>query len=282
MTVNTVIEGHGKINLALNVGERLPNGYHRVKMILQEISLCDRICLDFGKNSVTLQSNCRGIPTDSRNIAFRAAELFMEETGTQGVDIYIEKIIPSQAGLAGGSADGAAVLKGMNAHYGNPLTDSDLARLGLKLGADVPFCLKGGTAMAEGVGEVLTPIDSKVKTDLLIVKPDCGMSTPYAYRRLDETGFEPVDADRVADALTRGSVDDLCRYMGNVFETVAAECVPEVFDIKENLIRTGAQGAMMSGSGTAVFGIFTDADALDEAYTFFKKRYAHTYKAKMI
>lgn len=278
----TVFEGHGKINLALNVGEKLANGYHRVKMILQEISLSDRISIEFGGHSVTLRSTSSAIPSDSRNIAYRAAELFMEKTGSGGADIYIEKIIPSEAGLAGGSADGAAVLRAMNEYYGNPLTDRELAELGLKLGADVPFCLMGGCALAEGVGEILTPIASKVKTDILIVKPEVGISTPYAYRRLDEIGFPPVDVDAVVSALKEGDADKLCDLMGNVFEAVARESAPEVFDIKADLIHAGARGAMMSGSGTAVFGIFTDKAALDTAYDFFKDRFPHTYKAKML
>ncbi len=277
-----VFEGHGKINLALNVGEKLPNGYHQVKMILQEISLSDKISIDFGKSSVTLASNCSAIPSDDRNIAYRAAKLFMDETGCDGVDIYIEKIIPSEAGLAGGSADGAAVLKAMNEHYGHPLSADRLAELGLKLGADVPFCIMGGCALGEGVGEILTPIDSKIKADLLIVKPEVGISTPFAYNRLDEVSFTPVDVDGVVSALEEGDIDKLCSSMGNVFEQVAREVAPEVFDIKAELIHYGAKGAMMSGSGTAVFGIFTDKDALDNAYTFFTDRYKYVYKAKMI
>lgn len=277
-----VFEGRGKINLALNVEGTMPNGYHQVKMVLQEISLSDRISIEFGRPSVTLQSNSSAIPSDSRNIAYRAAELFMEKTGCDGADIYIEKVIPSEAGLAGGSADGAAVLRAMNGHYGNPLTDAELADIGLKLGADVPFCLMGGCALAEGVGEILTPIQSKIKTDILIVKPDVGISTPFAYRRLDEVGFNPVDVDSVVSALAEGDTAKLCVSMGNVFETVAREAAPEVFDIKADLIRSGAEGAMMSGSGTAVFGIFTNKASLHSAYDFFKDRYVHTYKAKML
>ena len=276
-------EGNCKINLALNVEGILPNGYHRVKMIMQEITLCDETSLNFGRSGVSLSCSNSQIPTDSRNIAYRAAELFYAESGIEdGVHIHIEKRIPAEAGLGGGSVDGAAVLKGMNEHYGNILSNEKLIELGAKLGADVPFFIIGKTALCEGIGEIMTPIDSKIKTDVLIVKPDAGISTPWAYKRLDEAGFTPVDVDKVIAALESGDIDALCANMGNVFECVADEVAPEVTDIKRKLVEYGAKGAMMSGSGTAVFGIFTDAHALNTAYDYFKNIYKETHKAKMV
>lgn len=277
------VEGHAKINLALSVEGLLENGYHRVKMIMQEITLCDEISLCFGKSGVNLSCNNSQIPTDSRNIAYRAAKLFYEVTGIDdGVDIYIEKHIPSEAGLGGGSADGAAVLKGMNEYYGNPISYDQLISLGAKIGADVPFCIMGGTALAEGIGEILTPIDSKVKADILIVKPDVGISTPWAYKRLDEVGCTSCDVDRVASALEKGDTKELCRSMANAFEIVAPEVAPEVEKIKSELIRHGASGAMMSGSGTAVFGIFEDTTDLDIACEYFSGKYPYVFKSKMV
>lgn len=276
-------EGNCKINLALNVEGILPNGYHSVKMIMQEITLCDEISLTFGKSGVSLSCNNWEIPTDSKNIAWRAAELFYAETGIEdGVHIRIEKRIPTEAGLGGGSVDGAAVLKGMNEHYGYPLSDSRLEELGARIGADVPFFIRGKTALCEGIGEIMTPVDSKIKTDVLIVKPDVGISTPWAYKQLDENGFEPVDVDKVKSALESGNIDALCNSMGNVFESVAIEAAPEIAHIKNQLVALGARGAMMSGSGTAVFGIFTDKNALDNAYEYFKEKYKQTYKARMV
>ena len=277
------IEGRAKINLALSVEGIMENGYHRVKMIMQEITLSDEISLCFGKTGVNLSCNISQIPTDDRNIACRAAKLFYEVTGIEdGVDIHIEKRIPSEAGLGGGSADGAAVLKGMNEHYGYPIPDDELISLGAKIGADVPFCIMGGTALAEGIGEILTPVESKVKADILIVKPDAGISTPWAYKRLDEVGCEPLDVDGVAKALADGDLKSLCSKMSNAFEIVAPEVAPEVDEIKSSLAEHGALGAMMSGSGTAVFGIFDSADTLDLAYEYFNKIYPHVYKSKMI
>ncbi len=276
-------EGNCKINLALNVEGILPNGYHNVKMIMQEITLCDEISLTFGKSGVSLSCSNLQIPTDSKNIAYRAAEMFYEKTGiADGVHIHIEKVIPTEAGLGGGSADGAAVFKAMNEHYGCPLSEKQLLDLGASLGADVPFCIMGGTALAQGIGEVLTPIESKVKTDVLIVKPPVGISTPWAYKRLDEVGFEPVDVDKVKDALEGSNVADLCACMSNVFETVALKSYPEIAQIKADMLELGASGAMMSGSGPSVFGIFEDAEALQSAYVYFKEKYKDTFKAKMI
>jgi len=278
-----MIEGNCKINLALNVEGILPNGYHSVKMIMQEITLCDEISLTFGKSGVSLSCSSSQIPTDNKNIAYRAAEMFYKETGiADGVHIHIEKIVPTEAGLGGGSADGAAVFKAMNQHYGYPLTEKQLLELGAKLGADIPFCIMGKTAVAEGIGEVLTPIESKIKTDVLIVKPPVGISTPWAYKRLDKVGFEPVDVNKVKTALEDGNVSDLCASMGNVFETVALQEYPEIAQIKADMLSFGASGAMMSGSGPSVFGIFEDAVALDNAYKHFKEKYKDTFKAKMI
>lgn len=276
-------EGNCKINLALNVEGVLPNGYHRIKTVMQEISLCDEISLSYGKTGLSLSCSNSEIPNDETNIAYKAAKLFFERTGLEeGVHIHIEKRIPSQAGLAGGSTDGAAVLKELNRRWNFPLSDTELLSLGAELGADVPFCILGKTALAEGIGEILTPIKSKIRCGVLIVKPNGGISTPWAYKRLDETGFEPVDVDKVVRDAENGDLDALCRNMGNVFETVAKEKVPEVFEIKKALIAHGAKGAMMSGSGTAVFGLFDNDALISGAYAYFKKSYPQTFAAEMI
>ena len=277
------IEGNCKINLSLNIEGILPNGYHSIRTIFQELSLSDRISMEFGKSGVSLTCNKAGIPTDEKNIAYRAAMLFYKATGiSDGVHIHIEKNIPSEAGLGGGSADGGAVLKGMNEHYGYPLSNEKLIDLGTTLGADVPFFIMGGTALATGIGEVLTPIESKIKTHVLIVKPPVGVSTPWAYKMLDEAPFTPTDVDKTLLAIENGDIDSLCSSMGNVFEQVVEKEYPEISDMKKKMLTLGAKGSMMSGSGTAVFGIFTDGDAINTAYDYFKVRYKDTFKAKMI
>ncbi len=277
------VRANCKINLALNVEGLLPNGYHSVKMIMQEISLYDEISLNFGQTGVSLSCSNSVIPTNNENIACRAAELFYEETGIKGgVHIHIDKHIPIEAGIGGGSADGAAVLKAMNEYYSSDLPKEKLIELAARLGADVPFFIIGKTALCCGIGEIMTPVDSKIKADVLIVKPPVGISTPWAYKRLDEMGFTAVDVDRVRLALEAGDMNELCSSIGNVFEETAVEAAPEIFEIKNNLLSYGARCSMMSGSGTAVFGIFEDNDALCSAYDYFKNVYPETYKAEMI
>ena len=277
------IEGKSKINLALNIEGTLPNGYHSIKTVFQQVSLSDEISMEFGKSGVSLTCSEAKIPSDERNIAYRAAVSFYDATGiSDGVAIHIEKRIPSEAGLAGGSADAAAVLKGMNAHYGNPLSDERLMELGLALGADVPFCILGGTALAEGVGEILTPIESKIKEKVLIVKPKVGVSTPWAYKELDKKGFTPVDVQKVIASLKNGDFLSLCKSMGNVFEQVVLPEFGEVKAVKEKLLSIGATGAMMSGSGTAVFAFFEDDNALENAFCHFKENGLDVFIADMI
>ena len=277
------IEGNCKINLSLNIEGILPNGYHSIRTIFQELSLSDRISMEFGESGVSLTCDKAGVPTDEKNIAYRAALLFYDAAGiSDGVHIHIEKNIPSEAGLGGGSADGGAVLKGMNEHYGYPLSAEKLIELGAMLGADVPFFIMGGTALATGIGEVLTPLKSKIKTDVLIVKPSVGVSTPWAYKTLDEEGFTPADVDKTLLAIEKGDLDLLCSSMGNVFEQVVEKTYPQISHIKNQMLSLGARGSMMSGSGTAVFGIFDNADALNNAYDYFRNEYKETFKAKMI
>ena len=277
------IEGKSKINLALNIEGTLPNGYHSIKTVFQQVSLSDEISMEFGKSGVSLTCSEAKIPSDERNIAYRAAVSFYDATGiSDGVAIHIEKRIPSEAGLAGGSADAAAVLKGMNAHYKNPLSDERLMELGLALGADVPFCILGGTALAEGVGEILTPFESKIKKKVLIVKPGVGVSTPWAYKELDKKGFTPVDVKKVIESLKNDDFLSLCQNMGNVFEQVVLPEFGEVKAVKEKLLSLGATGAMMSGSGTAVFAFFEDDNALENAFCHFKENGLDVFIADMI
>ena len=277
------IEGKSKINLALNIEGTLPNGYHSIKTVFQQVSLSDEISMEFGRDGVNLTCSQAKIPSDEKNIAYRAAVSFYEATGiSDGVAIHIEKRIPSEAGLAGGSADAAAVLKGMNDYYGKPLSDDRLIQLGLTLGADVPFCILGGTALAEGVGEILTPIESKIKEKVLIVKPKVGVSTPWAYKELDKKGFTPVDVQKVIASLKNGDFLSLCQSMGNVFEQVVLPEFGEVKAVKEKLFDLGAMGAMMSGSGTAVFAFFKNQNAMENAFNHFKENGLDVFITEMI
>lgn len=259
---------NAKINLSLDVTGRLPNGYHEVCMLMQEVSLCDVIDIELiDKGSISLSVKNSPLPCDESNIAYRAAKLFFEKTGIDGgCSIVLEKRIPVCAGLGGGSADGAAVLKGLNYMYSHPLATGELMELGLSLGADVPFCIMGKTALAEGIGEKLTKIDSKLKGYVTLIKPDINISTPEAYKAIDSVDFSHPDTDKCILALKGGNAQDLKSYSANAFEYVCCDKHKEINIIKNHLISKGASFAMMSGSGPTVFGLFKTKEAARAAF----------------
>ena len=259
---------NAKINLSLDVTGRLPNGYHEVCMLMQEVSLCDVVDIELAdKGNISLTVTNSPLPCDDGNIAYRAAKLFYEKTGIDGgCDIALEKHIPVCAGLGGGSADGAAVLKGLNQLYSNPLTTAELLEFGLALGADVPFCIMGKTALAEGIGEKLSPVDSKLRAYAVLIKPDINISTPEAYRAIDSVDFPHPDTGKCIIALKDGNARELKKYSGNAFEYVCCDKHPEIDIIKNHLISKGAAFAMMSGSGPTVYGLFETKEAAQTAY----------------
>ena len=254
---------YAKINLSLDITSVLPNGYHALNTVMQSVSLCDRVRLQTGTPGLSLRCDAPDVPTDDRNTAFVAAKLFYDAIKkAPETEIEIQKNIPSQAGLGGGSADAAAVLRLLNAAYGLPLSEETLAALALQVGADVPFCLSGGTALCLNVGEVLSPLPH-VDADVVLLKPDTGVSTKDAYRKFD-TGapLSHPDNDAVLYYLKAGDAQTALRYAANVFETLAPhEAYPEMLAL---LRQSGAFYASVSGSGSAVFGLFCrkeDAEA---------------------
>ena len=262
------LKARAKINLALDVTGKRPDGYHDVRMIMQSVGLYDEITMeDTRESGVVLKTNWSFIPTDESNLCCRAARLLMDEFGiTGGVSIYLEKTIPVAAGLAGGSADAAAVMVGMNRLFSLKLSGEQLRERAVKIGADVPFCIMGGTALSEGIGEILTPLPSLPDCSILIVKPHISVSTKYVYEnlRLDGDMIHP-DVDGMVDAIGASDLGRVAGLMGNVLETVAGEKYPVIGELKELLISRGALGALMSGSGSAVFGIFEDDERAQEA-----------------
>ena len=263
------VKAYAKINLHLDVVSKYENGYHEVRNVMQSVSLCDDVEValnEEGKNS--LWCNIPTVPTDEKNIAWRAANLFFEKCGLSlGADIRINKRIPVAAGMAGGSTDGAAVLKALNELCGNPLSESELLELGGRLGADVPFCIKGGTGYADGIGAQLHDFAKMPPCYLVVACGNEGVSTPWAYSTLDalyldfaEGVYEPADIGRLESALRSGDVRKMAQSMYNIFESAIEPHRPEVTKIKASLIESGALGAMMSGSGPSVFGIFEDVE----------------------
>ncbi len=266
------IDAYAKINLGLDVIGRREDGYHLVRMVMQTVGLCDS--LSFEPNSsgeISIRSNVDLGPARN-NLIYKAVELIRSEFGiTDGVDVDLHKRIPAAAGLAGGSSDCAAALKAMNSLFSLEIPDEKLAAYGVRLGADVPYCLMGGTALAEGIGEVLSPLGSVPEAYVILVKPPLGISTKEIYERLDsESDIGHPDIDGLIAAVGRKDLDGICGLMGNVLEKVSCGIYPVINEIRNDMKAMGAKGAMMSGSGPTVFGLFDDHDTASKAYQRFK------------
>lgn len=269
------IHAHAKINLALDVLNRRPDGYHTVRMIMQSLSLCDTLFLQkTAEPGIILSARnpelFPDVTWDENNLIYKAAKLFIDTCSIQsGVHITVEKQIPSAAGLAGGSSDAAATLIGMNQLFGRHLSIEELQALGVKLGADVPYCIQLGTALSEGIGEQLTALPTAPAMYCVLVKPETAISTKYVYQNLKLDKANHPDIDAALDAISTGNVNKLCSNLNNILEPVARTLCPEVEDIELKLAELGALGTCMSGSGPTVFGLFTDGNDAIEASEYF-------------
>lgn len=264
-----------KINLGLDVLGRRENGYHDVRMVMQTIHLYDDVILEKTKEpGIHLETNLSYLPVDENNIAYKAAKLLRDEFGiTEGIRIRLKKFIPVAAGMAGGSTNAAAVLFGMNRMYGLGLTEQQLKDRGVKLGADVPYCIMRGTVLAEGIGEILTPLPPMPKCYVLIAKPGISVSTKIVYEKFDALkDVEHPDIDRLMLGLENGKLAEVATSMGNVLEGVTIGLYPVIENIKQVMIQEGALNAMMSGSGPTVFGIFEDRRTAKKAYNVLKEK----------
>lgn len=263
-----ILEAHGKINLGLDVVRRLDNGYHEVRMIMQSVKLADTVTMRrLSEERITVRTDRRNLPCDDRNLACRAAMLMKENYSLKGgIEIHLAKKIPMAAGMAGGSADCAAVLKGMNELFGLGLSLEELQREGVKLGADVPFCLMGGCALSEGIGEVLTALKQPPESVLLLAKPDINVSTKYVYEnlKLEELSHHP-DIDGILQSIEEGNLEALCRKLENVLESVTGREYPVIAEIEREMEEAGALKAIMSGSGPTVFGLFRERGTAGKA-----------------
>jgi len=251
-----------KLNISLDVARRRDDGYHDMVMVMQTVSLCDELQLSLnGSGAVTASSNLRFIPSDERNLAVRAALRYLEAVGEsgQGVHIDIRKNIPVGAGMGGGSADAAAVLRAMNRLYGERLGRRALEELACAVGSDVAFCVAGGTALAEGRGERLTDLPPLPDCRFVICKPEFSVSTPELFRKLDQTPpRRHPDTAGIVQGIEAGSLTEVCRRMYNVFEDVRDRRLRTVAEIRSRLLDHGALSAMMTGTGSAVFGVFEE------------------------
>lgn len=279
------IEAYAKINLTLDVTGKRPNGYHDVCMVMQSIGIHDIVTVqtETGADDIELTISHCDLPTDSSNLAYRAAQLFLQRTNKQsdGIRIHIEKHNPIAAGLAGGSTDAAAVLVLLNDLYQTGLTQEQLMEMGLALGADVPFCIAGGTMLAEGIGEVLTPLPHAPQAFVVLCKPPVAVSTPAIYRAIDSVDIaRRPDTQAMLRALKDGDLQAVSALLYNVMQPVTANMHPEIEDICRIMREHGAMNAIMSGSGPTVFGLFADRERAEKARKFLAAHYAEVFLTK--
>ena len=255
------INAMAKINLGLDVLRRRENGYHDVKMIMQTVNIYDT--LDFVKlpeSKIVVKTDHMELPTDENNLIYKAAKLLFDKCGvTEGVEIHLTKRIPIAAGMAGGSTDAAAALVGINKLFALDLSMNELKEIGVKIGADVPYCIEGGTALSEGIGEILTKLPDAPDCYVVVAKPEISVSTKYVYENLhaNELKYHP-DIDGMVAAIKAGDLDGVCERMENVLETVTEQKYPVISQLKKLLKDAGAQNSLMSGSGPTVFAIFKE------------------------
>ena len=276
MTDRLELKAYGKINLGLDVVRKREDGYHEVRMIMQTVGLHDRIVMERQKESgIRTETNLPYVPDGEGNLAYRAARLLADEFGIdEGVRIIIRKRIPVAAGMAGGSTDAAAVLVGMNRLFSLGLSRRELMNRGVKLGADVPYCILRGTALSEGIGEILSELNPAPQCHVVLAKPQVSVSTKTVYGKLRVSELRPEqhpDIDGMVEAIREGSLEGVTARLGNVLETVTIPDHPEIGTIKEILMDQGAEGALMSGSGPTVFGLFKDMEAAERAVEVLKQ-----------
>lgn len=263
-----LLKALAKINLGLDVVRRREDGYHEVRMIMQTIHLFDQLSIEKSREpGIHISTNLSFLPVNENNLVYKAGMLLMDEFHiTEGVDVNLVKRIPVAAGMAGGSTDAAAMLYGLNQMFDLGLSRQELMDRGVKIGADVPYCLMRGTALAEGIGEDLTQLPPMVKCPVLIAKPQISVSTKFVYQnlKLDENTIHP-DIDQLQKDIIAKDLDAVASHMGNVLETVTIPEYPIIADIKEQMMHSGAVNAMMSGSGPTVFGLFKDKETAEKA-----------------
>lgn len=281
------IQAFAKLNLTLDILGKREDGYHDLRMVMQSITLADTLTLEENQGEgLRVSANLRFLPTGEKNLAAAAALRFWEALGREpeDLDIRIEKRIPVCAGMAGGSSDAAAVLRALNQRAGDPFSPKELARLGERVGSDVPYCVLGGTALAEGRGEVLTPLPPLPRCWVVACKPDFPISTPELFAQADRVKLRrrPDTAGLVA-ALEAGDLGGVARRMYNVFEDVLpVRLYTRVAEIKNILIQCGALGANMSGSGPTAFGLFDRLEAAQEARACLAQRYRDTFLCETV
>lgn len=268
MDNSIVLKSYGKINLGLDVLRRREDGYHEVRMIMQTVGLYDLLTMKKIKDDkIQMTCNLTFLPTDERNLVYKAVKLMKDKYHIKdGVEINLNKRIPVAAGMAGGSSNCAAALKGMNQLFDLGLSIDELCEIGVTLGADVPYCIWGGTALSEGIGEKLSRVDAMPECYILIAKPGISVSTAFVYQNLNLSGLaKHPDIDGMLECLMTKDLKGICDRLENVLETVTIKEYPIIEEVKKHLVDQGAMGALMSGSGPTIFAIFQDKKTADNA-----------------
>ena len=275
---------YAKINLTLDVLSKRPDGYHNVEMIMQTVSLYDLILVDKTEKNISISTNLKYLPVNEKNIAYKAALEFFKYTSiTGGCKIMIHKNIPVAAGLAGGSGNAAAVLCSLDKLYNTNLSLDELMDIGSKLGADVPYCIIGGTALATGIGEILTPLPSIPKCNILMVKPPISVSTAAIYEAIDTAEIDKrPNTNAMIDALAQKDLISVAQNLSNVMGNVTETMHPIVKGIRRKMLMNGALGAVMSGSGPTVFGIFPDYETAKKSHDSFYYQFKEVYLVSVI
>ncbi len=281
---STTEKAYAKINISLDVTGKRADGYHDMLMVMQTVTLCDELELELVENKPSFaECNLHFVPCDERNLAVRAANMFFERAGIDGVGakIKMNKLIPVGAGMAGGSSDAAAVIRALNRLFDKPLSAAELEQLAADIGSDVAFCVRGGTQLASGRGEVLSELPPLCDCYTVICKPDFSTSTPELFKKLDSVKLRcHPDTQGIISALEIGDLCGIARRMYNVFEDVPDRKRSTITEIKSTLLDCGALGAIMTGTGSAVFGLFDSQQAALTAAQTLRKEYRFCFVAK--
>lgn len=263
------VKAYAKVNLGLDVVRRREDGYHEVKMIMQTVDLYDVLTFELMEEpGIVISSDKDYVPTDESNLIYKSAKLLMDEFSIEkGIRIHLEKNIPVAAGMAGGSTDAAAVFTTLNELFHLNLTQEELMKRGVKIGADVPYCIMGGTALSEGIGEILTELPDAPSCKIVIIKPPIDVSTKYVYENLHANELKKhPDIDGMVEGIKNNSLKDVCIRMENVLETVTEIKYPVISELKDIMKKNGAVNSIMSGSGPTVFGLFDNTEKAEKAY----------------
>ena len=276
------LNSYAKINLFLDIKGKLQNGYHIIKTVMQSIDIYDEITLiPLNDNKIIIECSDKSIPINEKNTCYKAVLLLKKAYGiNSGIQIYINKMIPAGAGMAGGSSNAAAVIKGLNKMWKLNLSEQEMIDIGAQIGADVPFCLVGGTCLAEGIGDKVTDLNDFQWDNILLVKPEFSISTAFVYQNFDADYYNSYDSNDILKHISLNNHIQAARCVSNTLERVVEKFYPEIKDIKKLMIDNGAISSIMTGSGSAVFALFKDNDSLNKTYQIAKEIYPSTFRLK--